>query len=432
MPAMQNSLSRHLALLFLCVSLGFAAAPPLAPGVPLAAQTSDHFDAKAATVAWLATIPAAKHAKSDAYFEGGYWLLLWDYLATLAAMLILLQTKLSARLRDWATRRASCRFLQSFLYWIAFTLVSAALTLPLTIYEGFIRERQYGLSNQTFGAWSNDQLIGLALTLVLGGLAFSGLVAIVRYLPETWHLWGAAAGIAFLTVAIMIGPVFIAPLFNTYKSLGNAAIKQNILSLARANGIPATDVFEVDASKQSNRVSANVSGFLGTERITLNDNLLNRCSPAAISSTMGHEMGHYVLHHIQNALFFYALVELAMFAVLRRAMEWALAVWGARWQIRDVSDAAALPLAVLILATLGFLFTPVSNTFTRTQEYEADIFGLNAAHQPDGEAEVDLLLGEYRKLDPSPPEEFVFFDHPSGRTRIYAAMRWKAENMASR
>jgi len=113
-------------------------------------------------------------------------------------------------------------------------------------------------------------------------------------------------------------------------------------------------------------------------------------------------------------------------------MEWALAVWGARWQIRDVSDAAALPLAVLILATLGFLFTPVSNTFTRTQEYEADIFGLNAAHQPDGEAEVDLLLGEYRKLDPSPPEEFVFFDHPSGRTRIYAAMRWKAENMASR
>ena len=85
--------------------------------------------------------------------------------------------------------------------------------------------------------------------------------------------------IVFLCLGIVIGPVFIAPLFNTYKPLENQAIKQSILSLARANGIPATDVYEVDASKQSKRVSANVSGFLGTERITLNDNLLARCSP---------------------------------------------------------------------------------------------------------------------------------------------------------
>jgi STE24 endopeptidase len=94
-----------------------------------------------------------------------------------------------------------------------------------------------------------------------------------------------------------------------------------------------------------------------------------------------------------------------------------------------VSDVAALPVAVLILATLGFLFTPIANSFTREQEYEADMYGLNAARQPDGEAEVDLLLGEYRKMDPSPLEEMIFFDHPSGRTRIYAAMRWKAENL---
>jgi STE24 endopeptidase len=94
-----------------------------------------------------------------------------------------------------------------------------------------------------------------------------------------------------------------------------------------------------------------------------------------------------------------------------------------------VSDVAALPVAVLILATLGFLFTPIGNSFTRTQEYEADLYGLNAARQPDGEAEADVLLGEYRKMDPGPLEEIIFFDHPSGRTRIYAAMRWKAENL---
>ena len=99
------------------------------------------------------------------------------------------------------------------------------------------------------------------------------------------------------------------------------------------------------------------------------------------------------------------------------------------WTLRGPADVAVLPLAVVILSILSFAFTPVGNTFSRTQEYEADLYGLNAARQPDGEAEVDLLLGEYRKLDPGPFEEFVFFDHPSGRTRIRAAMRWKAENL---
>jgi STE24 endopeptidase len=93
-----------------------------------------------------------------------------------------------------------------------------------------------------------------------------------------------------------------------------------------------------------------------------------------------------------------------------------------------VGDPAVLPLAMLILSLLLFLGTPVGNTLARTQEYEADIFGLNTARQPDGEAEVDMLLGDYRKLDPTPLEEFLLYDHPSGRTRIYAAMRWKAEN----
>ena len=92
---------------------------------------------------------------------------------------------------------------------------------------------------------------------------------------------------------------------------------------------------------------------------------------------------------------------------------------------------AVLPLAVLILSMYFFVMTPVENTITRTMEYEADIFGINASQQPDGEAQIDLKLGEYRKLDAGPIEEFVFFDHPSGRTRITAAMRWKAEHSQS-
>jgi STE24 endopeptidase len=344
-------------------------------------------------------------------------------------MVLLLETKISARMRDSAERIGPFCWLQSFLYWLGFVVVTAALTFPLTLYEDFFREHQYGLSNQTFASWFRDQLVGTLVILILGGIAFVILAGLVRRVPRTWHLWGTGVAILLLIIGMLIGPVYIAPLFNTYKPLQNPTIKNRILSLAHANGIPATDVYEVNASRQSKRVSANVSGILVTERITLNDNLLNRCSPQAIMSVMGHEMGHYVLHHLYNAVIWSVIVTAVMFGVLRRGMFWMLSRWGTRWQIQGVADPAALPVAILILLVLSFLFTPIGNTYTRTQEYEADIFGLNASRQPDGEAEADLLLGEYRKLDPTPLEEFVFFDHPSGRTRIYAAMRWKAENL---
>jgi STE24 endopeptidase len=232
-----------------------------------------------------------------------------------------------------------------------------------------------------------------------------------------------------IVFGIVIAPVFIAPLFNTYKPLQNQRIKNQILAMARANGINVGDVFEVNASKQSNRVSAFVIGLGSTERIVLNDNLLNRVSPQGIMAVMGHEMGHHVMHHIFIGVLFSTIVIALMFLILRRTLNWSLTRWGPRWRVRGVADVAVLPFAVIILSTLDFIATPLGNTFSRTQEFEADLYGLNASRQPDGEAEVDLLLGEYRKLSPGTLEEFIFFDHPSGRTRIRAAMEWKAENL---
>jgi STE24 endopeptidase len=199
--------------------------------------------------------------------------------------------------------------------------------------------------------------------------------------------------------------------------------------MARANSIPAHDVYVMDASRQSNRVSANVSGLLGTERITLNDNLLKRCTLPEVEAVMGHEMGHYVLHHIYTRILFYGVLTVVGFAFLRWAVVWALTRWGGVWRVRGAADPAALPLFALLIALYFLAFMPVTNTFIRTQEYEADIFGLNAAGQLDGAALVALKLGDYRKLTPGPIEEFIFFDHPSGRARIYAAMRWKAEHL---
>jgi STE24 endopeptidase len=405
------------------------AAAPKAPPVPPGAVASDHFDPETATKAWLATVPPVQRARSDAYFEGGYWLILWNFLSTVGVAFLLLATRVSARMRDLAGRLTHMRWLQSFAYWIEYITVSAVLLFPLTVYEDFFREHQYGLSNQSFGGWFRDAFIGLVLAWVGGGVAFAVFMAAVRRFPRTWHWWGTGVVTGFVVLTTLIFPVFVAPLFNTYTPLPDSKLKQQILSMARANGIPAKDVYEVNASRQSKRVSANVSGLFGTERITLNDNLLNRCSPEAVVATMEHEMGHYVMHHILNGILFSVIVIAIGLAILHWTLRETLHRWGTKWDVRGVDDVAGLPLAVILLATMSFLFLPIGNTFTRTQEYEADIFGLNASRQPDGEAEVDLLLGEYRKLDPGPVEEWIFFDHPSGRSRIYAAMRWKAENL---
>jgi STE24 endopeptidase len=398
----------------------------------LTAQTnSREAEIKAAVDTYLAKVPPAQRARSNAYFEGGYWLLLLDFIYTIVVMRLLLRTRWSARMRNFAGRITRSRFLQPAAYWIQFIVVVFLLAFPLTVYEAYYREHKYGLLNQTFGPWLREQFIMLAVNIVLGVILLTFLFWVIPRLGKNWWVWSAIVAMLFLAFVALIAPVYIFPLFNKFNKLEDARIKDPILSMARANGIPATEVYEFDASRQTNRVSANVSGFAGTLRISLNDNLLKRCTPPEIEAVMGHEMGHYVLNHVDKGLIMNGVVMVLGFAFLNWGINFALARWGQQWGIAGITDVAVLPLAIAVLAIYFFVMTPVSNTITRTMEYEADMYGLNASQQPDGEANVDLMLGEYRKLDPGPIEEFIFFDHPSGRTRITAAMRWKAEHPQS-
>ena len=417
------------------VSLGLAhAQPAIQPTVditqvPPAAQPSDHFDPDAATEAYMAMIPPAAKARSDAYFEGGYWLILWDFLYASAMMLVLLNLRWSAGMRDLAARITRFRWLQTLLYWVQYLVLTTLLGFPLEFYESYVREHKYGMATQTFGPWMGDELKGFLVSLVLGAITVVVLFAIVRRLARTWWIWGAAATLVLTTIGIAIAPVYITPIFNKVQLLNDPKVTGPILRMAHANGISTNDVYEIDASRQTTRMSANVSGFGNTMRITLNDNLLRRGSPEEIQAVMGHEMGHYVLNHIPKDILFLAIIDVLSFVYLFYGLQWALARWGDRWQIHDVADPAVLPLVFLLAGILFFVLTPIMNTQTRTEEKEADMFGLNASRQPDGFAQAAIHLGEYRKMRPGKLEEFIFFDHPSGYNRIHSAMLWKSENL---
>lgn len=406
-----------------------ATAMPSVTAVPEAALPSDHFDVDAATDSYMAKIPATARARSDAYFEGGYWLILWDFLCGVIIALLLLNLGWSAAMRNLAQRLSRFKTVQTFLYWAQYLVLTSILGFPLAVYEGYIRERQYGLATQTFGPWMVDQFKALLVSLVAGGILVMLLFGVVRRLPRTWWIWGSIVAIVFMVIAVMIAPVYIVPIFNKVTRLNDPKVTQPILQLARANGIGAKDVYEIDASRQTTRMSANVSGFGSTMRITLNDNLLKRGSPEEIQSIMGHEMGHYVLNHIYKDITFFSIVIVVFFAYLRWSLDWCLKRWGTKWQIRDLGDPAVLPLVVLLGSIFFFVMTPFLNTHTRTQEREADMYGLNASRQPDGFAQAAIHLGEYRKMKPGSIEEFIFYDHPSGYNRIHSAMRWKAENL---
>jgi len=407
-----------------------AAAPANAPAT--ARATAAPFDANAATEAYMAKLSPDARARSDAYFEGGYWLLLWGFLYGLGVAWLLLGTRLSARMRDAAERISKRTWLQTGIYGVEYIVLTAALGFPLTLYSDFIREHQYGLSNQNFVQWMRDQLVGLGVGVVLGAVALVLVYAAIRRASRNWWLWGAGVALVLMVCLVAVAPVYIAPLFNSYRPLPASPLKAQILSLARANGIPASNVYEFDASKQSKRVSANVSGMFNTVRISLNDNLMNRASPAEVRAVLGHEMGHYVLHHAYKGVVFFAVLIVIAFAFVQWAMTRLLARHGERWGIRGAGDVAGLPLLVALFSVFLFVMTPVTNTITRTFEAEADIFGLNASREPDGFAEAALQLSEYRKMHPGPLEEVIFFDHPSGWNRIHRAMVWKGENLTAK
>jgi STE24 endopeptidase len=303
------------------------------------------------------------------------------------------------------------------------------LTLPWSAYEGFVREHQYGMSNQTLLAWLTDQHKGLAISLVLVPPALAVLYAVVRKVARNWWLWGAAVAMVLLTFQFLIGPTYLEPVFNKFYPLAESPLKQQILSLARANGIPVAQIYEFDASKQTTKMSAHVSGLLGSAQVSLNDNLMHRGSPEEVRAVLGHEMGHYVLNHDAKGLLAIGVIVFIGFAFLSWAFDGMARHYAASWRIRGITDVAGLPLLAALFSVYLFVLTPLINTLTRTMETEADLFSLNATREPDGFAQAALHLSEYRKMQPGPVEEALLYDHPSGWNRIHRAMVWKAENI---
>lgn len=396
------------------------------PGLAHAAAT---FDVDHATQLWLGTLSGPARARSDAYFAGGEWLGLWGTLISLLIYWFLLRIRLLPTVRDGMHRRGWRPWLGILACALVFIVTSSLLSLPWSIYAGFLRERQYGLLNQSLGAWLGDQAIALALSAVLGSLLLLVIYAVIRKYPRRWWLIGTGVMGAAIAIVVLIMPVFIMPLFNTATELPDGPVRERVVAMAKAYDVPAEHIYLIDASRQSDRISANVSGIGPTIRITLNDNLLNKTSVTEAAAVMGHELGHYVLGHILRMIVVLTLLMGLLLWLASRIAPALIRYGGERWSVRGIADPASLPVLAGTISVLTLLATPLNNTLIRVDESEADAFGLDAAREPDGFAASAMKLSAYRKISPGPLEEMLFFDHPSGETRVRMAMQWKKDHV---
>ena len=393
-------------------------------------ETFPHFDVKQAVDAYLGAVSGAVRARSDAYDEGQALWSVVSFCVSIAIVFALYHAGFFRRLRDGVEKRLP-RWAAVFPFFAVYTLVTGVITFPLDAWTGYFREVNYGNSTQSFGGWFGEYLISFVIGLVLGGIVVTLLYLVIRALKRTWWVWGTALMVSMMALMMLLGPVFISPIFNDYTPMEEGPLKAEILNLAEAAGVPADNVYVYDRSRQTNTISANVSGIFGTTRISLGDTLLNDATPAEVKAVMAHEIGHYVLHHVYEMLVEFALVIAIGFA-FANAMYGRVARWGGeRWGVGDIGDVGGLPLLFALFSTFLFLMTPVTNTIVRTNEAEADSYGLALAREPDGFAAVSMKLGAYRKLDPGPVERFVFHDHPTGRDRVTMAMKFKAAELAA-
>ena len=384
------------------------------------------FDPVAATAAYLAVLTPTQHARATAYTQGGHWILLWSAVVSVAIAWAVLRSGVLVRLRDRLERSGPKPWRVSVAVVFVYGLIEAAVGLPWSIYAGWWREKSYGLTSQAFSGWLSEWALNVAISLVLLSLLLSFVYGVIRRAPRTWWIWGSAmAGLGFLAL-IVLSPVFIEPLFNKYTPAPPGQVRDTVVAMAEANGVPSDKIYIYNGSKQSNRYTANVSGLFGTARVAMSDVMFKKAADIAeVRGVVGHEMGHYVHTHSLWITLGYSTLALIGFFLVGRLFSWTQARLPSGG-VRGLGDPAGYPILSIILTVLGLLATPLQSSVIRLAESDADSFSLERFNEPDGLAKALVKTIEYRAATPSKLEETLFYDHPSVGNRVRKAMEWKA------
>jgi STE24 endopeptidase len=354
------------------------------------------------------------------YYRSGNWLWLINRLWALIVPGVLAFSGFSARLRSFARRIAGGWFLTIGLYIIMFLAIMYLIDLPLSYYQGFVRQHAYGLSNQTLTRWLRNSIVRLAVDMAAAFTLLWMPYLLLARSPRRWWLYAAIFSVPFLFITMLVMPVFYDPLFNEFGPVKSKELERSILALASRAGIEGSRVFEVDKSADTNAVNAYVTGFLQSKRIVLWDTLINKLNEPELLVVMGHEMGHYALGHVVRSILMSSIVTLVGLFLVDRVSRWLIRRYPDRLGFDQLADIASVPLMMMLLEAAFLVLSPVGLAYSRYQEHEADRYALDLTGSNHAACTAHVKLLTENLGNPRPGLLYKIFraSHPSAGERI--------------
>jgi Zn-dependent protease with chaperone function len=312
----------------------------------------------------------------------------------------------------------------AFIYYLLYTLVFSLFWLPLSYYSGYVLPHRYGLSHEVLGQWASDICKDTGVDALLGALFAALIVWGIAVFQKRW-----AFVFALWSAPIILAGIFLDPVFdqvdNHFTPLPqSSALYAPLHQLASNAGVPHAAILVADKSKQTDETNAYVTGLGSSARIVIWDTTIKRMPGDEVVAIVGHELGHYVEHHViiggvltAGAMFFFL-------PLVKLCGEAALARFGRRWKIMSLADPAAIPVLIVVVSLITFAATPVTNGISRMIEHRADSYGLAITRNRPAMARAMVDLANQNMDDPYPPSWEVFWldDHPPFGERIHYAL----------
>jgi Zn-dependent protease with chaperone function len=377
------------------------------------------------------TLSHERRAKAVAYSRAGYTLYFVSYFLGGLFLFLILRLGWAAKLREIAENASDKKRIQGLVFVPLLLLTIAVLHLPLRIYWHSL-SLHYEQSIQGWGSWFWDWTKGEFLSMAFGIVLVLILFAVMRRSPRHWWLYFWFPAVLILLGLIVISPLVIDPLFNQFEPLSkeHPDLVLSIEKLTNHAGVPIPPdrMFLMVASQKTNAINAYVTGLGASKRVVIWDTTIQKTSNDECLFIVGHELGHYVLGHVRKGFFLGAAGLLVALYLLFRGLHWALERWAKDWKLYGQEDWASLAVLLLLLQVLLFVSSPVISGYSRMQEHDADVYGLEVLHglvanSEEVAAHAFQVLGDLDLADPNPPPLITFwlYSHPPLADRLVFA-----------
>ncbi|PKO84324.1 MAG: peptidase M48 [Betaproteobacteria bacterium HGW-Betaproteobacteria-11] len=296
-------------------------------------------------------------------------------------------------------------------------LLGFIIALPSSLYRTFRLEAEFGFNKMTWSLWFADLLKGGALALLIGAPLLLAVLWLMQAMGSLWWLYVWLFWLSFNVLVLLLYPTVIAPLFNKFAPLEDAALKQRIEALLKRCGFAVSGLFVMDGSKRSAHGNAYFTGFGAARRIVFFDTLLDKLTPQEIEGVLAHELGHYHHRHVQKRIVLLAIISFGLLWGLGQVIDQAWFYEGLK--VGAGGTAKGLLLFSLVLPVFAFPLSPIFSALSRHDEYQADAY---AARQTAAGDLVSALVKLYRDnaatLTPDPLHSLFYDSHPPASLRV--------------